>query len=88
MSALFELVVVDKIRVRLLCPTLRCFIELISKDAYGNRDGDAFNSEEGSLVFPIDTRRRNRCVRRPEERDVVEHNANEAYNAKTKIVNQ
>ncbi len=47
-------------------------IDLVRKDAHGNRDGDAFRGEKGELVFPIETSRRDRRVRQPVERDVVE----------------
>src|SRR5262245_11658881 len=62
----------DKFGIRSLCPTPRGCIELIWKDAHGNRDGDVFRSEKVKLVFPIQTSRRDRRVRQPVERDVVE----------------
>ena len=62
----------DELGIRPLCPTPRGLIELVRKDAHGNRDGDVLDVEEGELVFPIETRRRNRRVRQPVERDVVE----------------
>ena len=47
-------------------------IDLVGKNADGNRDGDVLDGEEGEFVFPIQTSRRDRRVRQPVERDVVE----------------
>ena len=58
--ALLDLVVMDEFRIRPLRPTPRGRIELVRKDAHGNRDGggDAFDSEERRpLVLPIETGR-------------------------------
>src|SRR5262245_28545606 len=66
----------DEFGIRPLCPTPRGRIDLVWKDAYGNRDGNVFDVEKGgargSPVFPIETSRRDRRVRQPVERDVVE----------------
>ncbi len=72
MPAFLNLVVMDKFRIRLLCPTPRSWIQLIRKDAHGNRDGDPFDTEKADLSLPIETGARNRRVRQPGERDVVE----------------
>src|SRR5215469_13932638 len=72
MPALVELVVVDEIGVRLLCPTPRGLILLVRKHAHRNGDGDALCGEEGELVLRVDTSRRNRGVSQPKERDVIE----------------
>ena len=69
---LCEPVVMDQFGIRLLCPALRGGIDLIGKDAHGSRDRDAFRGEKGKLAFPIQTSRRDRRVRQPVERDVVE----------------
>ena len=71
--AFVELVVVDELRIRLLCPAPRGWIEFVREDAHGNRDGDALDSEERRLlVLPIETAARKRRVRQPGDRDVVE----------------
>src|SRR5438874_8039873 len=65
----------DQFGIRPLCPAPRSWIELVRKDAHGNRDGDAdaFDVEERRpLVFPVETGARKRRVRQPGERDVVE----------------
>src|ERR1700678_684986 len=48
-----------------LCPAPRGLIDLVWKSAHGNRDGD-------TLIFPIETGRRDRRVCQPVVRDVVE----------------
>ena len=72
MPAFVDLVVVDELGIRPLCPTPRRLILLAGKDAHGHRDGDALGVEKAALVFPIETRRRDPRVRQPVERDVVE----------------
>src|SRR3954468_10874024 len=72
MPALLELVVVDELRIGALCPALRCWTDLIRKDAHCNRDGDAFDTQIRELVLPVQTRPGKRRVRQPGERDVVE----------------
>src|SRR4030095_16087426 len=62
----------DEFGIRPLRPTPRGWIELVRKDADGNRDGDVLDIEKAELVFPIQTRRRDCRIRQPEERDVVE----------------
>ena len=71
-TALVELVVVDELGIRLLRPAPRGLIELVGKGAHGDRDGDALRREEGELALPVEARRRDRRVRQPVERDVVE----------------
>ena len=60
--------------VRLFCPTPRGWIEFVGEDAHGDRDRDAFGGEEPicPLVLPIETGARERGVRQPGHRDVVE----------------
>ena len=72
MPAFVELVVMDEFGIRPLRPAPRGWIELVGKDAHGNRDGDVLGVEIGELVLPIETSRGNRRVRQPEESDVVE----------------
>ena len=74
MPAFGELVVMNEFRIRLLCPTPRSLIQLVGKDAHGNRDGDALDTEERNLPesLPIETRPGNRRVRQPGKRDVVQ----------------
>jgi hypothetical protein len=38
----------------------------------GNWDRDAFNIEKAELVLPVEASRRDRRVRQPEQRDIVE----------------
>jgi hypothetical protein len=52
-AAFGELVVMDQFGIRPLCPTPRALIELVSKDADGNRDGDVLRGKKGQLVLPI-----------------------------------
>src|SRR6202023_3069390 len=73
MTAFIELVVMDQFGERSLRPTARAKIDLVRKAAHGNRDGDALNTEIPELVFPVEARSGNRCVRQPGDRDVVEN---------------
>src|SRR5262249_19594211 len=66
------LVVVNELRIGLLGPAPRSWIQLVRKRAHGNGDGHAFDSEEAELVLPVETARGNRRVRQPGKRDVVE----------------
>src|SRR5262249_45890136 len=72
MAALVGLVVVDEVGVGPLGPAARRLILLAREDARGHRDGDALGVEEATLVFPVQTRRRDPRVRHPVERDVVQ----------------
>jgi hypothetical protein len=58
-----------------LCPSARSRVELVRENANGNRDGDAFSIEipEFAPVLPIETGARERRVRQPGDRDVVEN---------------
>ena len=71
-TALRESVVVDQFGIGFLCPGLRSCIDLIGKNAHGSRDRDTFRSEQAKLAFPIETSRRDRRIRQPIERDIVE----------------
>jgi hypothetical protein len=74
-TAFVELVVVDQIGISPLRPTPWSLVQLVREDAHGNRDGDAFDSEERNLALeclPIEARAGNRGVRQPGKRDVVE----------------
>src|SRR5882762_5765949 len=73
-SALLNLVVMDKFGIRPLGPAPRGWIKFVREDAYGNRDGDAFGIEipEFAPILPIETGARKRRVRQPGDRDVVE----------------
>ena len=63
----------DQFRIRLLCPAPRGCIEFVREDAHGNRDGDAFGIEiPFAKILPIETGARERGVRQPGDRDVVE----------------
>src|SRR5215217_5567989 len=64
----------DEFGIGLLCPAPRGPDLLVRKDAHRNRDGDVLGSEVGlGEPLPIKTSRRDRRVRQPEERGVVEH---------------
>src|SRR3989442_12167733 len=63
----------DEFGLRPLCPTPRGGVDLIWKDADGNRDGDVLRGEKGKFVFPTQTSRRGRRVRQPVEGNVVEN---------------
>jgi hypothetical protein len=71
-SAFVGLVIIDEIGIRPLCPTPWGLNDLVGKGAHRDRDGDVLRCEEGKLVLPINTRRRDRRVGQPVERDVVE----------------
>src|ERR1700726_2790492 len=62
----------NEFRIGFLRPAPRRRIELIGEDAHGDREGDAFRREKGKLALPIQTSRRDRRVRQPVERDVVD----------------
>src|SRR5437867_12232035 len=70
--AFVELVVVDQFGIRPLRPTARAQVDLVRKGAYGNRDGNALDTEKRELVFPVEAGSGNRRVRQPGDRDVVE----------------
>jgi hypothetical protein len=70
--AFIEDVVIDEFGIGPLCPTPRGCIDLVRKNAYSNRDGDVFGVEKGELIFPIKTSRRDRRVRQPVQRNVVQ----------------
>src|SRR5262245_56146168 len=69
----------NEIRIRLFGPSPWGGVKLVRKDTHGNGDGNAFDAEEAvrrargrALVLPIDTAARNRSLRQPGERDVIE----------------
>src|SRR5215470_4038115 len=72
-TALVDLVVIDELGIGPLSPAARRLILLAGKDAHGHRDGDALGVEKATLVFPIETGRRDPGVGQPIERDVVEN---------------
>jgi len=67
-----ELVVMNELGVGSFRPTPRGRIDVVRKGAHGDGYGDPFRGEKAELVFPINTRRRNRRIRQPVQRDVVE----------------
>src|SRR5215217_3398172 len=71
-TAFFDLVEIDEVRVGPLGPTPRGLICLAGKDARGHRNRDALGVPKATLIFPIQTRRRDARVRQPIKRDVVE----------------
>src|SRR4029077_16048050 len=63
----------DQFGIRPLRPASRGGIEFVWKDAHGGRDNHASDAEERiTLVLPIETSPRERRIRQPGERDVVE----------------
>ncbi len=78
MSAFGELVVVDELHIRLLRPALRRLINFFRKRAHADRKLDPSRVEEAACRqimphVPVETRRRDRGIRQPIERDVVEN---------------
>ena len=71
-AAFGQPVVVDQVGIRLLRPAPRRGVELIGKDADGGRERDALRGKEGELALPVQAGRRDRRVRQPVQRDVVE----------------
>src|SRR5262249_16838575 len=72
--ALGKPVVVHQLWIGLFGPTPRSRIEFVRKDTHGSRDGDAFDVEVPlPPIFPVEPRARNRRVRQPGDRDVVEN---------------
>src|SRR6202023_537029 len=71
-STFVELLVVDQFGIRPLRPTARAQIDLVRKGAYGNRDGNALDTEIREFAFPVEAGSGNRRVRHPSDRDVVE----------------
>src|SRR5215212_10161492 len=73
MTTLCDAVEGNEIGIRLLGPAPRCRIEFVREDAHGNRDGDTFDVEIPiAEILPVETGARNRRVRQPGVRDVVE----------------
>src|SRR6202051_1604798 len=63
----------DKFGIRPRRPASWSRIEFVRKDANGGRDNDASDAEERiTLVLPIETSPRERRIRQPGERDVIE----------------
>ena len=62
----------DQFGIRPLRPTARAQIDLVREGAYGNRDGNAFDTEIREFAFPVEARSGNRRVRQPGDGDVVE----------------
>src|SRR5947209_19091254 len=72
MAALVDLVVMDELGIRLLRPAPRGLIELVRKRAHGSGNRDTLRGEKRELALPIKTSGRDRRVRQPVERGVVE----------------
>src|SRR5215212_1243377 len=70
--ALGDLVEMDEIVIREPSPAFWGRVELVRKGGHGNRQGDALGGEEGQLALPVQPSRRDRRLRQPVERDVVE----------------
>src|SRR5580704_13194017 len=64
----------DQFWKRPLRPASWSRIEFVRKHAHGSRDNDASHAEERiTLVFPIEASPRERRIRQPRERDVVQN---------------
>src|SRR6202035_5115879 len=64
----------DQFGIRPLRPASRSRKEFVGKHAHGGRYDDPSDAEERiTLVFPIETSPRERRIRQPSERDVVEN---------------
>ena len=72
-TALVKLVKVDQLGICPLCPAARGLIVLTRKDAHGGGDGNVGCVIKIEVKFPIETSRRNRRVRQPVEREVIEY---------------
>src|SRR3954453_5326606 len=74
--AFVELVVMDQLGIRPLRPTPWGRVDLVGKDTHGDRDFDAPHVEKAPRQIrrgvPVELRRRDRAVRHPIERDIVE----------------
>src|ERR1700722_693087 len=78
MTAPGKPVVVDEPGIRLLGPTLRGLVDLVGESAHRDRDLDASHVEETARWqimrrVPVETRRRDRGICQPIERDVVKN---------------
>src|ERR1700679_2452301 len=73
MSTLRRSVVINQFGIRFLRPAFRGLINLVRKGAYGNRDRDTPWIKKASLIFPIKTSRRDRCLGQPVESDVFKN---------------
>src|SRR4029077_1270218 len=63
----------DEFGIGLLGPASWSRIEFVRKDAHGGRGDDASHAEERiTLAFPIEPSPRERRIRQPSERDVVQ----------------
>src|SRR5258706_3555863 len=71
-SAFVLLVVINELGIRPLRPTARAQIDLVREGAYGNRDGNAFDTEIREFAFPVEAGSGNRRIRQPGDHDVVE----------------
>src|SRR5689334_3238898 len=72
-TALREPVVMDQFGICALRPAPRRGIEFVREDAHRHRDRDALDVEKTvSPKLPIETTARDRRVRQPGDRDVVE----------------
>jgi hypothetical protein len=62
----------NELRIGSFCPTPRGCIDLVRKGAHGSRDRDTFRGKKGQLAFPVESSRRDRRIRQPLERDILE----------------
>src|SRR5271170_5728480 len=71
-AALVGLVVIDEVVIGPLGPDPRGLITLAGKGAHGRRDGNTDGVVEGELILPVQASRRDRRIRQPVQRDVVQ----------------
>src|SRR5215211_1298663 len=71
-SALLELVVMNELWKRPLCPRSRSRIDFVWEHAHRHWNRNILHIEKRQLVFPIKTSRRDCRVRQPVQCDVVE----------------
>jgi hypothetical protein len=72
-TALVDLVEIDELVITTLGPASWRTVDLAGKDRHGSRDGDVHGVEVVGVVLPVEPRGRDRTVREPVERDVIEH---------------
>src|SRR3954453_5731369 len=65
--------VIDELGIRLLGPAARGLVLFAGEYAHRDWDRDAFGVEKAAFVFPVETRRGERRIREPVERNVVEN---------------
>ena len=73
MTAFVDFVEINQIVIGPLRPAPRRHKTLTGEGGHGRGDRDVGREVKIDLVFPVEARRRDRRVRQPIERDIVEH---------------